>query len=294
MPLRQSSGQALLVVVVTMAVIVTIALSVASRSVTDISVTTKEEEALRSFSAAEAGIEQTLLNPAITTGTFGNATFTTTTSNVAQGAKTFNYPKDIMSGENATFWFISHNDSGALVCDGARSCFTGSSVKLCWGKSGTSAVAATAPALEFSVFYDPNADGNFADLAVVRGTFDPNASRTTTNYFTGASGSCSIDSKGYAFSGTVDLGALGIPPSAYNRARGLIFIKTRMLYNSDTEHPIGLDVTSGPGMLPSQGTQVESTGQSGASNRKVQVFTLFPEPPAIFDSVLYTPQDIIQ
>lgn len=294
MPRTQSSGQALLVVVVTMAVIVTIALSVASRSVTDISVTTKEEEALRSFSAAEAGIEQTLLNPTVTSGTFGNATFTTTSTNVAQGAKTFNYPKDLVSGNNATFWFISHNDTGSLVCDASRPCFTGNTVKLCWGKTDSPSGNATTPALEVSVFYDPNFDGVYSDLAVVRDTYDPNTSRLTTNNFTGAGGSCTIDSKGYAFSQTVNLATLGVPAAAYNNARGLIFVKTRMLYNIDSQQPIGLDVTSGPAVLPSQGTQVESTGQSGAANRKVQVFTLFPEPPAIFDSVLYTAQDIRQ
>ena len=49
------SGQALLLVLLGMAVVLTIVLSILSRSVTDIAVTSREEEALRAFSAAEAG-----------------------------------------------------------------------------------------------------------------------------------------------------------------------------------------------------------------------------------------------
>jgi Tfp pilus assembly protein PilX len=55
----------LLIVLLAITVILTVVLSVTSRSVTDVTVTTYEEDALRAFSAAEAGVETALLNPAV-------------------------------------------------------------------------------------------------------------------------------------------------------------------------------------------------------------------------------------
>ena len=55
LPRQTQSGQALLVILLSMAVILTLVLSVASSSITDVTVTTFEEDALRAFSAAEAG-----------------------------------------------------------------------------------------------------------------------------------------------------------------------------------------------------------------------------------------------
>ena len=62
---RNQHGQALLIVLLTLAVTLTVVLSVVSRSVTDITVSTYEEDALRAFSAAEAGIEEALLKGSI-------------------------------------------------------------------------------------------------------------------------------------------------------------------------------------------------------------------------------------
>lgn len=57
---KKSSGQVALIVLLIMVVILTIGLSLASRSITDIRISQDEKEALRAFSAAEAGIEEAL------------------------------------------------------------------------------------------------------------------------------------------------------------------------------------------------------------------------------------------
>ncbi len=56
----RKSGQVVLIVLLIMVVILTIGLSLISQSVTDISISKDEEEAIRAFSAAEAGIEAAL------------------------------------------------------------------------------------------------------------------------------------------------------------------------------------------------------------------------------------------
>ena len=60
LPMRES-GQALLIVVLSLAVVLTVVLSILARSVTDIKLSTGSEESLRAFSAAEAGIERALI-----------------------------------------------------------------------------------------------------------------------------------------------------------------------------------------------------------------------------------------
>ena len=53
-------GQILLIVVITMIVALTIGLSVASRTVTELKLSKQNEESQRAFSAAEAGIDRVL------------------------------------------------------------------------------------------------------------------------------------------------------------------------------------------------------------------------------------------
>jgi len=57
---RKNSGQVALIVLLLMIVILTIGLSLASRSITDIKISQDEKESLRAFSAAEAGVEKAL------------------------------------------------------------------------------------------------------------------------------------------------------------------------------------------------------------------------------------------
>lgn len=60
MKMRYRPGQAALIVTLVVIVGLTVAVAVISRSVTDVGISTQEEERARSFSAAEAGIEDAL------------------------------------------------------------------------------------------------------------------------------------------------------------------------------------------------------------------------------------------
>ena len=55
--IKYQKGQILLLVVLVMTIALTIGLSLATRTITDIRTTTEEENSQRAFSAAEAGIE---------------------------------------------------------------------------------------------------------------------------------------------------------------------------------------------------------------------------------------------
>lgn len=299
----REGGQALLVILLTMSVILTVVLSAVSRTVTEITITSYEESTLRAFSAAEAGVEEALLK-GTTPGTYPPVTLDTgltyqlsVSTPVPSNQQDFNYPADLVSGESATFWFVSHNASGQLSCVSPLPCFTGSQIRdICWGASAT--INNQTPAIEISLFYDPTiqavSTGDFSGVRVVRFAYDPNSGRTSQNNFAQAATSCSILGTAYPFTtGNIVLPPiLGLPCT---NARGCILMaKVRMFYNP-TPSPLGLSVTvSGGGSLPAQGIQVESVGVAAESTRRLNVFQAYPEPPNVLDAVLFSLKDIVK
>ena len=162
------SGQALLVVLLALAVILTVVLSIASRSVTELTITKQEEDSARALSAAEAGVEKTLITG---TGSGGplplsnNATYSTSVVLRTAASGEFVYPEGKKSGEGVTFWLVSHDVDGSLTCAGG-SCFQGDEMQFCWGDS-----TAPASALEVTYYYDSLvgwAGGDFSNVKVKR------------------------------------------------------------------------------------------------------------------------------
>lgn len=286
----RNSGQALLLVLLSMAVVLTIVLSVLSRSITDVRVTTKEEEALRAFSAAEAGVEQSLLiGTSLGDTSLGDASFLTSVQGAFSTGQEFVNPIGIFSGESMMFWFVSHDeDTGQLTCsDGA--CFTGSQIKICWGKPGTPSDSETTPAIEIGVFYTTT-PGSYSTAKIARQTFDPNTARRSSNNFSAPdNGTCALSGDTFQFQKTINFASMGIPAGTYQTANGLQFAKVRMFYNSAETHQIGISASfAGNSNLPSQGIKIVSTGVSGDANRKIEVFQGYGEPPSIFDTAMFS------
>ncbi|MBX4205776.1 hypothetical protein KW795_01120 [Candidatus Microgenomates bacterium] len=287
---RLQSGQALLIVLLSMAVILTIVLSVLSSTTSDVSVTSKEEEAQRAFSAAEAGIEQALLSGTATGSTqLGQSNFALSVSTVSENSKIFEYPQAILSGDVATTWFVAHDDNGNLVCSESKPCFKGDRVKVCWGKVGSSASDAQAPAIEATILY-LSTPGNLSTAKIAREAIDPYSSRISTNKFSQAVNSnCTIGSTTYAFQKTLIFSDLGIPSSSYNEENGLQYMGLKFLYNSVTAHSIGVDVNfSGSTALPSQGSKIDSVGKAGESTRKIEVYNLYRSMPPVFNNSIFS------
>lgn len=295
--LNFQSGQALLIVLLTLTVALTIVLSIVSRSVTDITVTTYQEDAQRAFNAAEAGIEQVLLQEVYTsipeTILPNDAKYQVATSSAFPSGDEYVYPSELLSGESATFWLISHDPDDDLTC-GAMPCAGANRInEICWGEEGTT-VDDFAPAIEVSVYYDeslPNAVNNndFSAVKVARFAFDPHATRVFDTQFSAATG-CSDDIAGKRFAFSTDrIDAI----SCWSTPGCILMVKVRMFYNRtsagiDYPHPVGIDVqTSGTSLMPAQGIQIESLGESGESSRKVRVFEGYPEPPFIFDAAIF-------
>lgn len=280
---KNNSGQALLIVLLSLAVVLTVVLFIISRSITDISISTKEEDSLRAFSAAEAGIERALIIGSDTGSlTIGDATFSADVSSFAQGAQGVNYPFNLRSGEYANFWFVGHNSDGTLGCT-TEPCFRGGSMKICWGEPGTVSSDAQTPAVEVAVTYAGTA-GDYSTLSVARAASDPYTIRD--NNFSDPDTTCTIDGQSYAFAKNIDFSSLGI--SNYATDNVLQYATVRMLYNTAAAHRIGIDVSPTSSLLPSQGLKVESLGQYADANRKIEAYQLHSQTPMIFNSVVFS------
>jgi hypothetical protein len=288
------SGQALVLILLSLSVVLTIVLFVMSRSITDIAISTEQADSVRAFSAAEAGVENALITGAGSGGsvTIGDASYSVDVTNYSENLPTFNYPVPLLSGDSMTNWFVAHNSTGGITCAAGFACFTGNTLKLCWGNSGTPASGSTTPAAEISVYYETT-PGSLSTIQVARAAFDPNVSRAASNYFTGVdAGTCQIDGVSYAFQKTITMSGLGIPAGSYNVSNGLIFAKVKMLYNTDIGHIVGISANfAGDTTLPSQGINIVSTGVSGTtgslSNRRVSVFRGWHEFPLSGLAVFY-------
>lgn len=289
----QNSGQALLIVLLSLSVVLTIVLFIVSRSITDITISTKEEDSLRAFSAAEAGIERALIIGSDTSSSIGDANFSANLIDFAQGSNGVTYPLSLNSGESSTFWFVGHNDDGTLGCTD-ESCFTGTKVKFCWGDIGTSGSSATTPALELS-FVHTSSPGDYANTEISREVVDPNVARRTNNNFSPIdSGTCTIGNETFQFQKQLNFAAdLGI--SGSTTANILQFVKARILYNTNISHKVGMSVDfPGNSLLPSQGVKVESLGSFSDASRKIEVFQLHPQAPSVFESVIFGSGGIVK
>jgi hypothetical protein len=313
---NNQSGQALLLVLLSMAVILTAALSVASRSITDISVSTYENNALRAFSAAEAGVEKALLTgsgsgTSVSVDSSDPSVKYTSGVSAASDSQGFKYPALLKPGESASFWLVDRNASGNLACTG--NCFTGNRINICWGAS-SSYPSGKSPAVLVSLYYDlntttnPNTLGNvvsqndYTYLKVVRRGYDPDSSRRSSNNFFGnvSSSGCSIDGTALTYRKTItfnsgaglsDPDSIDFPSQCRNREGCFLMARVRVFYNDPAKpEQVGITV-SGGSTIPAQGKVIESTGVAGDSTRRVNVFQMFPEPPSIFDAAVFSLSD---
>lgn len=309
------SGQALLLVLLAMAVILTVVLSVSNKSVSDVSIGTYEEDALRAFSAAEAGIERALLtNQAFPTPqpvTSGSDVNFTSSITYEGGGATFQYPKELVSGESATFWMVGHDASGNMSCPPGV-CTTGTpNIYFCWGNGGSENVNVNLrPAIVASLFYDDSQNpadsnrpyylsGDFSKIKVSKLAFDYNAGAHANNFTVPPGGinpgNCNVNGKQYMYRSPVGANQSIRTLPTTNECNGktgcAIMIRVAMYYN-DTPQPV---LVKGPGAsltLPPQGIKIQSTGVAGNSQRKINVFRSFAEPPEAFDSVLFINNNI--
>jgi hypothetical protein len=274
---KSNSGQALLVILLIMAVVLTIGLSTISRSVTDIKISEQTEDSARAFSAAEAGIENYLATGGTSTSGLGTGVSVEAfPGSLLSDDFTFLYPEKITQDEVATIWLSNYDKETGLYSDLLTT--SDEPIVVAWGNPG-----ADTPALEVSLYY------NNSGIKVAKFMLDPVSSRS--NNFCKADAdrtNCPSEISNFSTSGTVPYGGQSMRFSAEISTTGLnemYFARLRLLYTGSTAHFIGFKSSSA---LPSQGDKIAATGTSNQATRKVEVYRLRAAPPDIFDFALYS------
>lgn len=265
-------GQMLLIVVLVMVVILTVGLSAATRTITNVRVSNDEENSERAFSAAEAGLEQALGRDLRTdfSGTLDNtSTYQTKVTQLAGERFLLNNNLAVLKDTAADVWLSTYPDY--------TNPYTGS-LTVYWGENNdscvTSEAANTMAALDIVVI-----SGTRINPTINHYPVDPCAARRNGNNFANAvNGGGTVNGKTFAYRTTI------------NVTSGLI-ARVIPLYAST---PIGVAGCNGGGNscnnLPVQGTIIESTGISENAQRKIITLRSYPKlPTEIFPFVLFSP-----
>jgi hypothetical protein len=268
---NNQKGQTMLIVVLAIVIALTVGLSVASRSITNLKTTTEDINSQKALSAAEAGIEKALQKLTATsspiTGTFdvGKTSFSTTVSPVSGTDMILNGGNLVGKDQGLDLWLIDHNQDGTpnYSMSWPKDGSTGT-ISIYWGQtddtcSGDS--TNTMAALEIIVI-----SGSQSSPTLERYTVDPCSSRADVNLLN------KPDDKPIDPGGKVNEKFFSYSRINISIVNGLV-ARIVPLYASTT-----IAVVANPG-LPSQGSIVNSVGKSGSTERKVSVFQGYPSLP---------------
>ena len=270
---KGSSGQTLLIILLIAAVILTVGLAIASYSITDIKISQQEEESARAFSAAEAGIEESLRVGSATDVTVGNITAKVT--EIAQGGESkFDFGGlKFASGELTNVWLIGHTQEKDLNPE--VNFPNDGKITLCWGDENQVS-SDNPPALEASLVYKSG-----TSYKVIRAGFDPKSGRIGGFESVDDNNGGNCGNLAFAKNIALNSGTFALPSGAIP-----YLLRLKLLYNTD-EQPLAVWADSN---LPNQGKCFDSSATVTESNvtRKIRQCQFFEAPPALFDYVLFS------
>jgi len=259
-------GQALIILLLIMVVGLTVGLSIATRTITDLRISTQSEESQKAFSAAEAGIEDALRRDL--------TSFTGTSAEVSPGTGA-TYTTTVTPQGN-TNKFVTEQpvakDDVAQVCINVpsfcpNSGLIPSQVEVYWVREGESNAS-----VEITEVYE-NPAGSFQ---IAKNAY--NADSNLTNGFNNATkGTFQIGNTTFGNQATINLNT------------DTRILRIRPLYNDTTIAVVALPSDA---IFPLQSYKISSTGTTGQITRKIEVTKSLNALPPIFDYVLYSGTDI--
>lgn len=277
---KMQNGQIVLILVLMTIVGVTIGLSLISRTVQDVRISSQIEQSSRAFSAAEAGVEN-----ALKYSSAGNFT-----GNVTVGGTSSNYQYNVQKigggpsgstlvtfgltdmNQTRTIWLADHTPGGDL--DESVSYPLGQPIYICW-KDGSGDI----PAVIVTLYYK-----DVGNYYVIKQAYDPNNARGNSFKFAqAAGGSCG---GGYDYKVTVTPSTSAGSDFEVTNTSIPLFLRIQILYSSS----ILAAQSSGSNSFPTQGTQITSVGQTSSGViRRIQVIQGFKTLPSLLDFALFSP-----
>jgi len=266
------NGQALVAVLMALAVLVTVGLSVASRSVTEVGITTSQEESAKALEAAEAGLEKAV-GGTITGGKetmSGGSVFVVTPVPDPMPFKEYIIPYNIEEGETASVDMKGYTKD---LTDQRK-------ITFCWGKKSSNPVIALEVVMYYQKFdsqvrlgrriYNPNPGV---------GTFPVNSycSYTSNSELNG----CPAN---FRFACKAHYSDLMQPPLDGNDKP--LFFRMR-LYGTMPNEAEQVAIST-QGRFVSQGSEFVSVGSAGSATQKIRGINMNYDVPSIFDAALFS------
>lgn len=308
-------GQILIIFLLILVVGLAVVLSVASRSITDIRITTTSDESNRAYFAAEAGVEEALrrIEKSGVTNIEADLDFTAINQTKAKikakdldatGVDAYEFQNSVEKDGVAQVSLLtdfSDIDNGTPADPSDDSPVPGDAeLAVYWGDKASIDGGAVNPAIEVTVVYWDGSDfglrkfafdgvgvragaNNFCSIPTV--VIDPAAIDTNLNTSKNFKNSVSVKIRTEHPAAECGIAQVGI-----GAATTPVLARIRLLYNDDEPQPVAVG-SAGPTAwnLPVQGSEVESTGTTTSGvTRKLEVIQQFPALPAIFDYVLFS------
>ncbi len=248
-----------------MVVALTVGLSVMVRTITNIRTSNEDENSQRAFSAAEAGVEKSLVtNSSVPATNLDNNTSYSTTISTSSGDKFLaNNGAIVLEDDPQDIW-LSTYPSYTGQWSGNLTINWGNSSDVCTTSQSTN----TQAALEVVLI-----SGSAVSPKLTTYALDPCTPRSSGNNFENVTAAGNVvGGKTFAHKKTIPI------------ASGLI-MRIIPLYAPTA---IGIE---GDVALPSQGTVVTSIGVSDNTQRKIVSFRGYPKlPPEIFPFIIFSPK----
>ncbi|MBU2632351.1 hypothetical protein KKG52_01425 [Patescibacteria group bacterium] len=252
---NKERGQTLLIVVLIMVIALTVGLSVATRSIVNLRTSTEEAASQKALAAAEAGIEQALSTNTPVSGVFSaNIIYNTSSAEVKGDRFLLNAGNPLLKNDGVDLWLSDYSTNESELYDNRRS----GTVTIYWGEDDSCKNAA----LEIAVI-EAGALPNWKNDAVIKKyAVDPCVARRSNNFDASVAGDTILTKPlQHSYSITVSSGIVArIIPIYFDAVIGI----------------------SSTVSLPSQGFEIESTGEAGGTERKVTVFKGYPRIPSEF------------
>jgi len=255
---KRQKGQTLLIVVLVMVISLTVGLSIASKTITNLRTSTEEVSSAQALSAAETGVAQSIKSGgAVTTGGFAsnNTTFNANLTSVSGTSFLVNGGNVIPQDEGADVWLVAHNPAGDLNFSSPPP-WTGT-LTIYWGDSSAGCDNA---ALEIVKI-----EGTLANNAVsTRYGYDPDSARRSLSNLTNVlKSSYQVSGKTFCYRTDIVL------------TNGLL-VRIIPLYANT------IMAVTGTAALPQQGSIITSIGTSSNVVRKISVVANYYSLPSEF------------
>ena len=289
--MKEEKGQALAIIILIVLVVLTVGLTVATRTLTGLKETTKQEESIRAYDAAEAGVEEALLKikNGVGVGTTGTGT-------LAESQSQYIYEIQSLSGlVGSQFSFRVEKDQSYQVnLDVDDDSLDGKQINIYWWKQN--------PLLEPSEV-DP-------DVSIGCGSLDPAIAALEFSYLRQDASGYSIAQKEiYDYCSTARSNNFSTPSYvSFNDSQNNTFLfeaaasgSSSITLQTDIKRILRItprynstwvliDVPTGES-LPTQGFIIVSKGISGETERVIKVSRSVASLPSIFDFSIFSGSD---